>query len=184
LNAFYDEVRGEKFLTFNVGTIQGGTNVEYDPQQTRGSTFGKTNIVPRKVVIHGGMRTISQEQTERTRDKMRAVVANNLPQTSATIAFWDRYPPMAPTIGNRKLADTLSDVNEALGRGRMPILDPLKRGAADISFVAPYTDGLAGLGAMGTGGHTPDESLDLTSLAVAIKRTAILIYRLSAESQP
>jgi len=183
LNAFYDEVRGDEFLTFNVGTIQGGTNVEYDQQQTRGSTFGKTNVVPRKVVVHGGMRTISQEQTERTRDKMRAIVANNLPQTSATITFFDRYPPMTPTTGNHKLADKLSGVNEALGRGPMPILDPLRRGAADVSFVAPYADSLAGLGALGTGGHTPNESLDLTSLALGIKRAAILIYRLSAEDQ-
>ncbi len=184
LNAFYEEVRGEKFLTFNAGNIQGGTAVEYDPQQYRGATFGKTNVVPRKVVVHGGIRTISQDQLERTREKMRAVVAKNLPHTSATITFRDRYPPMAPTTGNRQLAGTLSQVNEALGRGRMPILDPLKRGAADVSFVAPYTDALAGLGALGEGGHTPNESLDLTSLPLCIKRAAILIYRLSAESQP
>jgi len=183
LNSFYGEVRGEQYLTFNAGTIQGGTIVDYDEQQTRGSTFGKTNIVPRKVIVHGGMRTISQDQTERTQERMRAIVGNNLPQTSATITFLDGYPPMAPTAGNRRLADELSDVNVALGRGPMPILDPLQRGAADISFVAPYTDGLAGLGALGRGGHTPNESLDLTSLALGIKRAAILIYRLSAGNQ-
>ena len=61
----------------------------------------------------------------------------------------------------------------------MKIWDPLKRGAADISFVAPYTDALAGLGAIGEGGHTPNESIDLNSMALGIKRAAILIYRLS-----
>jgi glutamate carboxypeptidase len=76
----------------------------------------------------------------------------------------------------------MSGVNEALGRGPMPALDPARRGAADISFVAPYADSLAGLGALGTGGHTPDESLDLTSLPLAIKRAAILIYRLNNDS--
>ena len=55
----------------------------------------------------------------------------------------------------------------------------VKRGAADISFVAPYTDSLAGLGALGQGGHTPNESLDLTTMPLAIKRAAILMYRLS-----
>ena len=75
----------------------------------------------------------------------------------------------------------LSDINETLGRGPMPALDPALRGAADISFVAPYTDGLAGLGAIGSGGHTPDESLELDSMPVAIKRAAILIYRLSQQ---
>jgi glutamate carboxypeptidase len=184
LNAFYDEVRGEEYLTFNAGTIQGGTDVEYDGEQNRGRTFGKTNIVPRKVIVSGGMRTISTEQTERAREKMRAVVANNLPHTTATITFRDRYPPMSPTEGNARLQAKLSEINEALGRGPMPALDPSRRGAADISFVATYTDGLAGLGASGTGGHTPDESLDLTSLPLAIKRAAILIYRLGAGTQP
>lgn len=184
LDAFYDEVRGEKFLTFNAGTIQGGTDVEYDPQQNRGTTFGKTNIVPRKVVVSGGIRTISVEQLERTREKMRAVVADSHPHTSATIRFWDRYPPMAPTVGNRRLEQKLSEINEALGRGPMRTLDPLQRGAADISFVAPYADGLAGLGAIGEGGHTPNEWIDLTSLPLAIKRAAILIYRLGADAQP
>ena len=182
LNGFYDEVRGEEYLTFNAGTIQGGTDVEYDVQQNRGKTFGKRNVVPRTVIVHGGIRTISQEQLERTRDKMRAVVAASLPNTSATIRFWDRYPSMPPTEGNRQLQVAMSGVNEALGRGPMPALDPARRGAADISFVAPYADSLAGLGALGTGGHTPDESLDLTSLPLAIKRAAILIYRLNNDS--
>jgi glutamate carboxypeptidase len=110
---------------------------------------------------------------------MRAIVTNHLPHTSATITFWDRYPSMAPTEGNRRLAEELSAVNDALGRGPMKIWDPLKRGAADISFVAPYTDALAGLGAIGRGGHTPSESIDLSSMALGIKRAAILIYRLS-----
>jgi glutamate carboxypeptidase len=183
LNAFYDEVRGEEHLTFNAGNIQGGTDVEYDDQQNRGSSFGKTNVVPRKVVVHGGMRTISMDQLERTRDRMREIVANSHPHTSASISFRDGYPPMAPTEGNRRLAIRLSDINEALGRGPMSLLDPSRRGAADISFVAPYTDGLAGLGSLGKGGHTPNESIDLTSLSLAIKRAAILIYRLGHEQE-
>jgi len=184
LDAFYEEVRGEEHLTFNAGTIQGGTDVEYDKQQNRGRTFGKSNVVPRKVIVHGGMRTISVEQQERARQKMRAVIASSHPHTSATIEFWDRYPPMPPTEGNAQLQAKFSEINEALGRGPMPALDPSRRGAADISFVAPHTDGLAGLGALGSGGHTPNESLDLTSIPLAIKRAAILIYRLGAEPQP
>lgn len=183
LHSFYAEVRGEYGLTFNAGTIQGGTSVNYDPSQNRGETFGKTNVVPRKVVVHGGIRTITEEQLARTQERMRAIAANSLPQTFAQISFVESYPPMAPTEGNRRLAKQLSSINEALGRGPMPVWDPLKRGAADVSFVAPYTDALAGLGAIGQGGHTPNESLELSSMAVAIKRAAILIYRLSQDSQ-
>jgi len=182
LNEFYNEVRGEEHLTFNAGTIQGGTDVNYDPSQNRGTTFGKTNVIPRSAVVHGGIRTISDEQLERARDAMRAVVARNLPQTDASIEFGEGYPSMAPTAGNQRLQFLLSDVNQDLGRGEMPSLDPSKRGAADISFVAPHTDALAGMGALGKGGHTPNESLELDTMALAIKRAAILVYRLSRES--
>lgn len=178
LNAFYDEVRGEEYLTFNAGTIQGGTDVEYDKEQNRGTTFGKTNVIPRSVVVHGGIRTISPEQLQRAEEKMTDVVAASLPQTSARIEFTEGYPPMFPSEGNRALLKVLSAVNEDLGRGPMQELDPSRRGAADISFVAPYTDAIAGLGPLGSGGHTPNESIDLTSIPLATKRAAILIYRL------
>lgn len=181
LNSFYQEVRGEEYLTFNAGTIMGGTEVNADCLTPQGEVFGKTNVVPNRVIVRGGMRTISQEQLDRAREAMRAVVSRSLPVTEASISFIDSYPPMAPTEGNKALRDMLSQINQDLGREAMPILDAARRGAADISFVAPYTDGLAGMGAYGKGGHTPHESLDLDSIPIAIQRAAILIYRLSRQ---
>lgn len=179
LNAFYERVRGEEYLTFNAGAILGGTTVDYDYEQNRGTAFGKTNVVPNTVVVHGGIRTISPEQLERAQEAMLTVVQTNHPHTSATLTFDEGYPAMAPTDGNMALQAMLSDINEALGRGPMPALDPLKRGAADISFVAPYADALAGLGGIGKGGHTPNESFEVDSMPRAVKRAAILMYRLS-----
>lgn len=179
LSGFYEEVRGEEYLTFNAGTIMGGTEVDGACNQAQGRVFGKTNVVPNRVIVRGGIRTISDQQLERAHEAMRAVVARNLPVTEATITFGEGYPAMAPTEGNRKLRDMLSTINQDLGREAMPILDASKRGAADISFVAPYTDGIAGMGAYGKGGHTPNESLDLDSIPIAIQRAAILMYRLS-----
>ncbi len=182
LTEFYREVRSEQYLTFNAGSILGGTSVEYDVENTRGSAFGKTNVVPNRAVVHGGIRTLSPQQLQRAQDAMRAVVSAHLPHTSASIEFTEGYPPMAPTAGNIALQGMLSSINIELGGDAMPALDPSRRGAADISFVAPYVDGLAGLGAYGEDGHTPNERLDLDSLALAIKRAAILIYRLSREN--
>ena len=179
LTRFYEELRDEEFLTFNAANVQGGTDVTYDEQLNRGTSFGKTNIVPRTAVANGDIRAISNEQLQRVRERMQAIVDESLPQTSASIEFLDKYPPMSPTDGNQALADKLSAINEELGRGPMSILHPLRRGAADISFVAPYSDSLAGLGALGSGGHTPNESLDLETMSMAIKRAAILIYRLN-----
>ncbi|MGI9261492.1 MAG: M20/M25/M40 family metallo-hydrolase [Woeseiaceae bacterium] len=179
LNAFYERVRGEEYLTFNAGAILGGTAVEYDYEQNRGTAFGKTNVVPNTVVVHGGIRTISPDQLARAQEAMLTVVQTNHPNTDATLTFDEGYPAMAPTEGNMALQEMFSDINETLGRGPMPALDPLRRGAADISFVAPYTDALAGLGGIGKGGHTPNESFEIDSMPLAVKRAAILMYRLS-----
>ena len=65
----------------------------------------------------------------------------------------------------------------------MPELDPLKRGAGDISFVAQDVDGLAGLGTDSSGDHTPDETVDLRSIDRESKRAALLMFRLSRESR-
>lgn len=181
LTAFYDQLRDEEYLTFNAANIQGGTDVQYDSELNRGSSFGKTNVVPRTAIASGDIRAISVEQLQRVQRRMRNIVADHLPLTSATIEFDDKYPPMAPTAGNQALADVLSKINQDLGRGPMSILHPLQRGAADISFVAPYSDSLAGMGALGGGGHTPNEVLDLASMSLAIKRAALLMYRLNQQ---
>jgi glutamate carboxypeptidase len=179
LSAFYTTLRGEQYLTFNAGTIVGGTDVDYDNEATRGAAFGKTNVIPNRVIVHGDMRTLTDEQLARARAAMQAIVAESLPQTEASITFEDGYPAMAPTEGNRRLQQMLSDVNVALGRDPMPALDPSRRGAADSSFVAPYADSLAGLGTYGEGDHSHGERADLSALPLVIKRAAILLYRLT-----
>jgi len=179
LNAFYEEVRGEEYLTFNPGTLLGGTFVDYNKQTSSGEVFGKTNVVAQKAIVNGGLRFISEEQKETARAKMREIVSKNLPQTSATINFTDSYPAMGPTEGNAALLKKLSDVSEDLGFGAVSGYDPGRRGAADISFVADYVDGLDGLGTMGKGAHTPQETVNIKTMNALIQRTAVLIYRLT-----
>jgi glutamate carboxypeptidase len=179
LNAFYEEVRGEESLTFNPGTLLGGTFVDYDKQNSSGSVFGKSNVVAQKAVVNGGLRFISEEQKEEARAKMRTIVSQNLPQTSATIEFIDSYPAMKPSEGNIAVLEILNQVSQDLNLGEVLPHDPLKRGAADISFVADFTDGIDGLGTMGSGAHTPQETVNLNTMNALIQRSAILIYRLT-----
>lgn len=179
LHRFYNEVRGEEYLTFNPGNLMGGTFVDYDAKASGGSVFGKTNVVAQKAIVHGGLRFISEEQKENARAKMRAIVAENLPQTKATISFTDSYPAMGPTAGNQAVLEELNKVSLALGQGGVSAYDPGRRGAADISFVADYVDGLDGLGTMGRGAHTPQETVNLKTINDLIQRTALLIYRLT-----
>ena len=110
---------------------------------------------------------------------MRAIVAEHLPGTSATITFEDGNPAMPPTKGNYALLATLDSVSRALGQGPVEPLDPGQRGAGDISFVSDYVDALDGLGVIGMRSHTPDERVNLKSIAPATERAAILIYRLT-----
>ena len=63
----------------------------------------------------------------------------------------------------------------------MGVFPPARRGAADISFVAPFTDGLAGMGPDGSGSHAEGESVDLRSFTRQAQRAAILMSRLAAE---
>mgnify|MGYP005999619613 FL=1 len=88
---------------------------------------------------------------------------------------------MAPTDGNHALLDKLNLINADLGREAMQPYPPSLRGAADISFVAPYTDGLAGMGPAGTGSHAEGETIELRSIIRQAQRTAILMSRLSQE---
>ncbi len=178
LNAFHEELAEEEYLTFGAGIVLGGTDVQYDAEQTRGTAFGKTNVIPQTVTVAGDLRTLTIEQRDRTKVRMQEIVERHLPKTSATITFRDSYPPMAPTTGNRALFDALDQVSQDLGLGPMEMVDPGKRGAADVSFVAPYVDGLDGLGLLGDGGHTPEELVYLESLPIVTKRAAVLIYRL------
>ena len=112
---------------------------------------------------------------------MRAIVGRGLPRTEASIAFADEYPAMAPTQGNHELLAALDRASRDLGLGGVTALDPGRRGAGDISFVAQLVDGLDGLGAKGEGAHAPEEWVDLDSLAPQIKRASLLIYRLTRQ---
>lgn len=180
LQAFYAQLRGEEYLTFNPGAIVGGTEATYDRQESRGTAFGKSNIIAETAIVDGDLRFISEEQKERARETMRKIVEIPLPEAESKITFFDGYPAMEPTEANVALMETLGEVLRDLGMGEVESLDPSERGAADISFVANHVEaGLAGMGPVGWGGHTVDEGINLDSLTEATKKTAILLYRLT-----
>ena len=177
INQFYETLRGEKYLTFNPAVIAGGTEVEAKDQGL--TARGKTNVVPAKVIVRGDLRFISEAQKEAARAKMREIVAKSLPGASAKITFSDGIPAMPPTEGNYALLKQLDAVSQDLGMGKMEALDPGERGAGDISYVAHLIPGLDGLGATGRNAHARGEYADLDTLPGQIKRTALLIYRLT-----
>jgi glutamate carboxypeptidase len=182
LDAFRRDLREDK-LTFNVGLIAGGTVADLDAGKIRASVTGKTNIIAPVAVARGDLRAISAEQLARVQTKMQAIVAASLPGAQAKLEFEEGYPPMTPTPGNIALLERLNAVNADLGLAPMGMLDPVKRGGGDISFVAADTDGLVGLGPASSGDHTAEERVDIPSIWRQATRAAMLMSRLAREKR-
>jgi len=181
LDAFRRELPEEN-LTYNVGLMVGGTPAQMTEDGLSASASGKSNIIPPTAMATGDLRTISQEQSERIAAAMRAIVDQNLAGTDAEIVFEFRYPPMSPTDGNRELLAALNEINADMGLEQMDEFPPSRRGAADISFVAPVVEAaLAGMGPNGRLGHAPGENVDLTSFTRQAQRAAILMSRLASD---
>jgi glutamate carboxypeptidase len=183
LSAFYQNLAGEKYLTFSPGLILGGTDVNYDPLKSSGTAFGKNNVVAGQTIVSGDLRTISPQQLEKTKNIMRKIVSENWPGTSAQITFSDSYPPLAPSEANKKLLAIFDQVSRDLGYGAVTAVDPTKAGAADVSFTAPYVQMVIdGLGLGGSNGHTVNETADISLLPMQTKRAAVFLFRLAKQN--
>ncbi len=179
LNRFREELSTEKYLTFNPGLILGGSDMQYDEKNAKGEAIGKTNIISPEVVVTGDLPFLTETQKETAREKMRAIVAQNLNGSKAEISFQNGIPAMEPTEGNNKLLEVINGVTQAMGLGPTRAGDPGSRGAGDISYIAKYVDCIDGLGASGHGAHAPGETINLKEFPYLIQRAAILVYRLT-----
>jgi glutamate carboxypeptidase len=181
VDQFRVQLSTEKYLTFNPGLIIGGSEIVYEEGKAKGEAIGKSNIISPAVVISGDLRFLTEAQKLAARDKMRAIVGNNLNGTTATIKFTDGIPSMEPTAGNNTILKVVDGVSKALGFGSTVAGNPGARGAGDISYIAKYVDCIDGLGASGKGAHAPGETINLKEFPLLIQRAALLIYRLTHE---
>ena len=86
---------------------------------------------------------------------------------------------MPETDGNKTLLKELNEVNRSLGMDIMEPLDPSRRGAGDLSFVAPDVASISGLGSYGGGAHAPGETINLKRQPEQTRRVALYLYRLT-----
>src|ERR1041385_6636056 len=179
LTMFRDSIPREPGLTYNPGIIAGGADLVADTSGYAFQVSGKTNIIAPTAVVKGDLRFTTEEQKERTRTRMRAIVAKSLPGASAEITFDDSYPAMPLTEAGQAVLAQLDTVSRALGYPAIQALDASRRGAGDLSFVAPYIPGVDGLGALGGGAHSPEEFVNLPSLEMQTARAALLMARLA-----
>lgn len=179
LQAFHDSLSIEPYLTLNPGLILGGTQVHLAPGAAAGDAAGKSNVIAESTFVAGDLRTLTLAQRARARDTMMRITASSPPHASARLTFEDGYPPLAPSDGNRRLLALYDAASRDLGHGPVVAVDPRKAGAADISWVGELVDmALDGIGLMGTGGHTVNETADLRTLPSQAKRAALLLMRL------
>jgi glutamate carboxypeptidase len=177
LDRFLLDLR-EPGLTYNVGLISGGSTVTAD-SATSLTASGKSNIVAALAQASGDLRTVTEEQYQRVRNRMQEIVTQHLPGTGAEIEFGEGYPAMPETPGNKALLSDLNKVNRELGLEVMEPFDPVLRGAGDLSFVAPYVAGISGLGSYGKGAHAPGETVELNSQTYQTRRVALFIHALT-----
>lgn len=180
LDGFRAQLR-QPGLTFNVALLSGGETASLNAGETGGTLAGKKNIVAGQAVALGDIRALTDAQDAETRAGMEAIVARHLPGTSAKLEFREGYPAMPETPGNLKVLAALNGINKDMGLAQMAVLDPLGRGAGDISLVASRLDSLAGMGTAGKGAHVPGESIELDSLTLQAKRSALLMSRLGGQ---
>ena len=183
LDRFRSQLSSQQYLTFNPGYAIGGTDVKADSVQSGGAAFGKTNVVSKEMRVSGDIRAISPEQLASAKTAMHSIAAASLPGTKSVITFDDGYPPLAPTDGNRRLLAVYDKVSRDLGYWPVVAVDPMRAGAADVSFAAPYiTAGFDAVGLSGWDDHTDKETADLRMFGPLTKRAALFLYRLSTTS--
>jgi glutamate carboxypeptidase len=181
LNAFREKLAGEEHLTFNPGVILGGTAVDFDTAQARGTAFGKTNVIAERAVATGDLRALSPEQVAHARKTMEDIVTAGMPHTQATLTFDEGYPPLAPSAGNTEMLALYDRVSRDLGFGAVTAVSPDRAGAADVSFISSEVKRiLDGVGLMGHDDHSPGETADLSTLPSQTKRAAVFLYRLQS----
>ena len=181
LNAFREKLAGEEHLTFNPGVILGGTAVDFDAAQARGTAFGKSNVIAERAVATGDLRALSPEQVAHARKTMEDIVKAGMPHTQATLTFDEGYPPLAPSAGNTEMLALYDRLSRDLGFGAVTAVSPDRAGAADVSFISSQGKRiLDGVGLMGHDDHSPSETADLSTLPSQTKRAAVFLYRLQS----
>ena len=147
----------EKGTTVNVGKICGGT---------------RTNVVPDEAHALVDFRVMQPAEVERLAQWAQGVQPV-IPGTRVEVQFSVNRPPLPR---DERMAATFHKAQQIASRLGLPIGEGSTGGASDANFVAPLgVPVLDGLGAVGDGGHAPDEHVVLDSLPVRAALLAALL---------
>ena len=142
-------------VTFNVGTIQGGT---------------RPNVIPDRCELAVEVRSVTGEGLDTAIAAIRELVATTeVPGTMADVASEFSWRPMEKTDRSARLVEHTKSVAARLG---FTVNDAPTGGASDANTTAGMgVPSLDGLGPVGGNDHAPSEYLEVDSI---VPRTAML----------
>ena len=146
-------------VTVTVGVVRGGT---------------KRNVVPAECIAEIDLRAPTAAAVAQTETAMRAIAATStIPGTTGELTGAINRPPMETSPAQDRL---LALARAILGGYDIPLEAIGTGGGSDGNFTAALgTPTLDALGPMGGGAHSPEEYLDVTTLADRIAHVACLI---------
>jgi glutamate carboxypeptidase len=148
-------------VTVNVGVLSGGT---------------RPNVVPDRCAMEIDVRAWEESVLEEARKRAREILeAERVPGVRAAIELDIEYPPMERSPGTERLVAIARELGNELG---LDLRDASTGGGSDANMVAAAgTPVLDGLGPVGGDDHSPDEWVDLASVAPRVAVLAGLIAR-------
>lgn len=161
LSALNDGARG---TTVNVGVVRGGT---------------ARNVVADHAEAQIDVRVVTAADARDVDVAMRAIAAApTVPDTHVSLSGGMNRPPMEKAPGTERALDVLRALDAELA---LDFLEVSSGGGSDGNFTAPLgVPTLDGLGPVGRHAHSPDEWLDVGSLAQRMAIVAGLIERAPA----
>ena len=178
LDGFRSVVSAYPNVTINPGILIGGTEAAYEDDRSAGTASGKFNVIARTATVKGDLRYLTDVERNEAKARMQEIAHAHLPGTTARLSYEDRAPGWPATDGNRAVLERIDEVSRDLGQGPREADDPVSRGFGDFNFIGAVVPGADGLGVRGDGEHSPDETIDLTSLGPSTARAAVVIARL------
>ncbi len=148
-------------VTVNVGVLSGGT---------------RPNVVPDRCVMEVDVRAWKTAALEEaTRHIRRILERPAVPGVGAAIQVNTEFPPMERSAATGRLVELARELAGKLG---FPLDDASTGGVSDANLVAAAgTPVLDGLGPVGGDDHSPDEWLDLESIAPRVALLAGLVAK-------
>jgi glutamate carboxypeptidase len=148
-------------VTVNVGVLSGGT---------------RPNVVPDRCVMEVDVRAWQTSALDQATDRIRTILERpKVDGVRASVHLNTEFPPMERSAATARLVDAARDLARELG---FPLDDASTGGVSDANLVAAAgTPVLDGLGPVGGDDHSPDEWLDLPSIAPRVALLAGLVAK-------